>query len=66
MNKVPFFIPLLSPAEEGQKTRDHPPPFGYLYTPLVLPQYGKHRLNISAASLKKLRDAPEKETIPWI
>lgn len=66
MNKVPCLIPLLSPVQEGQRTREHPPPFEYLYTPLELPQYGQHRLNISATCLKKLMDAPGKETIPWI
>lgn len=66
LNKVQFLIPLPSPVEEGQKTTEHSPHFEYLYTPLVLPQYGQHRLSISAASLKKLMDAPEKEIIPLI
>lgn len=66
IDKAQFLIPLLSSVEEGQKTREDPPPFEYLHTPMVLPQYGQHRLNISAASLHKVMDAPEKETIPPI
>lgn len=55
-------------STERAKEMEDSPSFEYLYTQLVLPQYGEHRHNISASSLQKLMEnpPPKKETIPLI